>query len=108
MSKYKIDPKLAQEIVDMVYESTGYPATVCDENAVMIGDSLRKRLGVIHEGAKRILTGNIQEYFVTADEAAQNPHVKEGYNISIVIDEVKVGTTGIGGKLEVARPLVML
>jgi len=103
-----INPDLAQKFADLVYQSTGYPATVCDENAVMIGDSLHKRIGNTHAGAKKILTSQVSEYFVTAEEAAQNSNIKEGYNVPIILDGHKIGTTGISGKLEVTKPLVMM
>ena len=108
MSSSRISPELAQEIAEFIYDATGYPAIVCDENAVMIGDSLKKRIGVKHKGAEQILNGNVNEYCVTAEEAAQNPNLKEGYNVSIVVKGEKIGTTGIVGKLEVAKPLVMV
>jgi len=108
MAMYKISPELAQEFVDIVYQSTGFPATVCDENAVMIGDSLRKRIGTVHGGAKKILSGEVTEYFVTAEEAEKNTAVKEGYNVPVVFEGERIGTTGIGGKIEITKPLVMM
>lgn len=108
MTTYKLSPELAQKFADLVYESTGYPATVSDENAVLIADSLKKRIGITHAGAKAILNSDVKEYFVTAEEAAKNPNVKEGYNVPIVVDGEKIGTTGIGGKIEVTKPLVMM
>ncbi len=108
MSDYKITSELAQGFADLVYESTGYPATVCNEEAVMIGDSLRTRLGITHAGAQKILKDGANEYFVTAEDVANNPNVKEGYNVPIIVDGNKIGTTGISGKLEVTKPLVMM
>lgn len=108
MSTYKISSELAQEIAEFIYDATGYPATVCDENAVMIGDSLKKRIGLKHKGAQQILLGKVKDYCVTAEEASRDSNLREGYNVAIIVNGEMVGTTGISGKIEVAKPLVMV
>lgn len=97
--------RLAARFVDFVNRETGLALIVCDEQGVIREAVVRSRVGTTHAGAQRILRGEVDEAFVTAEEAARDPKVKEGYNCPIVIDGRRVGTFGIAGSLELSRPM---
>lgn len=106
MATYKISKELAEELTRFVYKQTGYSVIVCDENAVIIGDSQGTRLGVVHAGAQRILSGAANEVFVTAEEALLNPNLKEGQSYPIAVEGVRIGTIGVTGPKEYTQPIV--
>jgi uncharacterized protein YukE len=97
--------KLAARFVEFVNRETGLPLIVCDEQGVIREAVVKARVGTTHAGAQRILRGEVDEVFVTAEEAAANPKVKEGYNCPIVLDGRRLGTFGIAGPLEISRPM---
>jgi hypothetical protein len=97
--------RLAARFVDFVSRETGLALIVCDEQGVIREAVVRSRIGTPHAGAQRILRGEVDEAFVTAEEAARDPKVKEGYNCPIVLDGRRIGTFGIAGPLELSRPM---
>lgn len=62
MAEYRITRELAGELTRFVYDQTGYHTIVCDQDAVIIGDSAGTRLGITHSGAVRILRGRLMPY----------------------------------------------
>jgi sugar diacid utilization regulator len=97
--------RLAARFVSFVNKETGLPLIVCDEQGVIREAVVRSRIGTTHAGAQRILRGEVDEAFVTAEEAARDPKMKEGYNCPIVLDGRRVGTFGIAGPMELSRPM---
>ena len=97
--------RLAARFVDFVNRETGLPLIVCDEQGVIREAVVKSRIGTPHAGARRIRRGEVDEAFVTAEEAARDPKVKEGYNCPILLDGRPIGTFGIAGPLELSRPM---
>jgi len=97
--------QLAARFVDFVNRETGLALIVCDAQGVIRQAVVKARIGTPHAGAQRILRGEVDEAFVTAEEAARDPKVKEGYNCPILLDGQRIGTFGIAGPLEVSRPM---
>lgn len=96
---------IAERFLALVSKESGHPMIVCDERGVIVCATVRNRIGTAHAGAQRIMSGEVAEYEVTAEEASRNSLVKEGYNCPMVVDGRRVGTFGIGGDLRVTRPL---
>jgi hypothetical protein len=99
---------IADRFLRFVHRETKLPIIICDSSGTIVKAVVKNRVGTQHAGAQRILRGEVSEYFVTAEEAAANPLVKEGCNIPIEVDGVRVGTFGIAAKLEVAQPVARL
>jgi hypothetical protein len=78
---------------------------VCDETGTIVKATARERVGQKHAGAQRILRGEVDDAAVTADEAAANALVREGYSCPVVVDGQRVATFGITGPLERTRPV---
>jgi len=97
--------RLTARFVEFISRETGLPVIVCDEQGVIREAVVKARIGSTHAGAQRILRGEVDEAQVTAEEAARDPAVKEGYNCPILLGDQRVGTFGIAGKIEVTRPL---
>lgn len=100
--------QIADRFLRFVHRETQLPIIICDDTGTIVKAVVKSRIGTQHAGAVRILRGEVPEYNVTAEEAAANPLVKEGCNIPIEVDGVRVGTFGIAGKLEVTQPVARL
>jgi len=101
--------EMAQQLVEFVSGETGYNMIVCDTDGVIIGDKARERFGVRHEGAARIMRGELDSIAVTREEAERSDgKMREGYNIVIKVDDERIGTFGIAGPLEVVKPIAKI
>lgn len=99
---------LSEKLMRFIWRETRFPVIICDRNGVIIKAVETDRIGDTHAGAVKILRGEADEYAATAEEAAQNPLVKEGYSCPIEIDGVRAGTFGITGELALSKPLARL
>lgn len=105
----KLTDSIAQKIVQFIHEKSGFAVIVCDDNGTIIADSAQTRIGVQHKGSRQILTTNIDSFAVTVEEAeVSNGKTKEGYNIAIKVDNVKIGTFGIAGQLSIVEPVAKI
>lgn len=94
----KIDLTTAEDIVKFIYSESNYHAIVCDENGIIIADSAKTRLGIVHQGAKKILTTNIDRLVITKEDVEKlGGSVKTGTSLAIKDGDVKIGTFGITG-----------
>lgn len=105
----RITSEIAQELVEFVSGETGYNMIVCDTNGVIIGDCSRERFGVRHDGAARIMRGEADSIAISKAEAeGSGGKMREGYNIVIKLDGERIGTFGIGGPLEIVKPIAKI
>lgn len=104
-----IDGKIATNIVDFIYERTSYHTIVCDTNGVVIADSARARLGVVHTGSKKIQDENLNRIEVTEEQVIQSGNkMKAGVNLAIKDGKTTVGTFGIAGEIRIVEPIAQL
>jgi PAS domain S-box-containing protein len=108
MNLFKTFWKVAEDFIGLVYAETGFPVVVYDEQGVIRKATDRSRIGNPHAGAQKILKGEADEYYVSAEDASRNPNVKEGYSCPVVIDGNRVGCFGITGPLQATRPLARM
>lgn len=102
----RLDKEMAQQLVEFISRETGYAMIVCDHEGVIIGDSAGERVGIMHDGAARIMRDECDSIAISAEEAqASNGRMKEGYSIAILVEAEKIGTFGIGGPLDVVTPI---
>lgn len=109
MADYKIPSELATELVQFIKGKTGYDMIICNETGTIIADCLGGvRVGSNHAGAQKIVQGLMDEYAATAEEAAQNSKVKEGFSCMIEADGKRIGTFGITGPIAIVKPLTQV
>lgn len=109
MANYKIPSQLASELVTFIKGKTGYNMIICDETGTIIADTMGGvRIGSKHAGAQKIVQGLMHEYSVSAEEAAHNSNVKEGYSCLIEAEGETIGAFGITGPIEVVKPLTQV
>lgn len=99
---------MAEEFLALLHTETGLSVIVCDETGTITCSTDKTRIGTVHAGAQKIMAGETDEVFVTAQEALDNPKVKEGYNCVIRSGDQRFGTFGIAGTLEVVKPLARI
>jgi methyl-accepting chemotaxis protein len=103
----KLSHAIAQQIVTFIREKSGYNVIVCDATGTIIADSAQKRIGLVHRGSKKILTTSLDSIAITNQDEHEDASggTKEGFNIAIKADGVKIGTFGIAGQLEIVTPV---
>lgn len=100
---------VAQKIVKFIHEKSGFDVIVCDNTGTIIADSAQARIGQQHKGSQQILTTNCDSVAITAEDAeASEGRMKEGLNVAIEADGIKIGTFGIAGKLEIIQPVARI
>jgi len=106
----KLSDLIAQKIVEFIHEKSGFAVIVCDDTGTIIADSAQTRIGVQHKGSRQILTTTSDSVAITAPEAEAdvNGRIKEGFNIAIEADGVKIGTFGIAGPLSIVQPVARI
>ncbi|MHB8158681.1 MAG: sugar diacid recognition domain-containing protein [Desulfocucumaceae bacterium] len=104
-----LNEDIAKQVVEFIYQQTGFPTIACDRNGIIIADSAGARIGMKHEGAKMILTSHRDDYEITPEIAASSGgKMKEGYNFAVKHGEEKIGTFGIAGSLQSVKPVVRI
>lgn len=97
--------EMAGEFVALLHRETGHSVIVCNKKGIITCSTDKSRIGDPHAGAQKIMSGEVDEVFVTAEEEQANPKIKEGFNTVIASGETRFGTFGIAGSLEIVKPL---
>jgi len=105
----KLNDFVAQKIVEFIYEKSGFAVIVCDDKGTIIADSAQERVGQHHRGSWQILTTSSDSVAISAVEAdASRGRIKEGLNVAIEADGIKIGTFGIAGSLAIVQPVARI
>jgi methyl-accepting chemotaxis protein len=103
------DLEFAQELCDLVAKDLGYGCSFMGEGGVILASSVRQRIGVVHDGAARVMRREVAEYRVTLEQAAASKgKMKEGVSVAIDFDGRRVAACGIAGPLERVAPLAQV
>lgn len=88
----KLSKSIAQKIVSEMMNVIPYNINVMDENGIIIGSGDYKRIGNLHEGAKKVIKEK-QIIRIYEDESKMKP----GVNEPILFDDKIIGVIGITG-----------
>jgi len=102
------DFDFAQGLCDMVAKDLGYTCTFMGEGGLIKVSSARDRVGKTHDGAARIMRGEINRFEVTAEMAAASGTMREGVTTAIEYEGVRLACVGIAGPLEQVGPLSLV
>ncbi|MDI7249463.1 MAG: sugar diacid recognition domain-containing protein [Bacillota bacterium] len=97
--------EMAQRLADLINAATGHEVIICVGEGTIIAATLRERIGTRHEGARRILAGEVDEVAITPEEERRWQGVRQGYNCPVEVDGRRVCTVGIRGDPERVKPL---
>jgi PAS domain S-box-containing protein len=99
-----VAPEILQDMCDTIADEIQAIVSIMGERGRIIASSARERIGDVHDGAARIMSGEIDEYSVTAEEAARSRAMREGYNLAIDFQGQRKWSLAIAASLEKARP----
>ncbi len=99
-----VAPGILQEMCDAIANEIQAIVSIMGERGRIIASSERERIGDVHDGAARIMSGELDEYSVTAQEAARSQAMREGYNLAIDFQGQRLWSLAIAASLEKARP----
>jgi len=92
-------------IVSMVHEASGRTVNVMGGGGKILASSDPARIGTIHDGAKRIMAGDVNEIAIDQEMAKSMQGVKPGYTGAVHLDGRLVACIGIGGEPSEVKPL---
>ena len=94
----KLDVETAERIADFIYAESKHHIIICDLDGRIIADSAKNRLGLLHDGSKRILSTNIDSIAITNEDVEKSGgKLKAGTHIAIKDGGAKIGSFGIAG-----------
>ncbi|AOY74558.1 sugar diacid recognition domain-containing protein [Clostridium formicaceticum] len=105
---FKLDVNFAQQLVELINEVTQQNANIFGEGGVIIASTQKERIGNIHDGAKKILAGEVAEIAITEEMAKTMQGAKPGYNIGIDFGDGNLAAIGISGDPEVVKPIALI
>jgi len=100
--------KLANEIVNILHAVTLNNVNFMGEGGIIQASIQKERIGTIHEGAKMIMSGKMDELAITFEDAENFAGVKPGYNGVIIYQNKRLGCIGLSGDPEKMKPLQQL
>jgi len=90
-----ISKNAAKQIVEEISTLVQQNINLMDETGHIIASCDAARIGTFHEGAYKIITEHLEEYYITAELATAT--TKEGLNLPLELDGEIVGVVGITG-----------
>ncbi len=100
---FELNLRVLQEICDSVSHRVPCDISIMTSGGVIVASSIAGRVGKVHEGAERILAGELDELDVTAEMERQSSVMLEGCNQPVVLDGERVASVGITAPLVRAR-----
>lgn len=99
----RIEPKLAQEIVERAANTIPFNVNVMDQRGIIVGSGKPARIGKLHAGAQLALA---RECTVIIDAALARtlPAVEPGVNLPLTVRGRICGVVGLTGSPEVVQP----
>lgn len=102
---YEILISFAQGLVDLLHGETGCPVHIMGQGGKIIATTQKERLGIVHEGARKILTGEWDESHITEEDAARLRGVRPGYTGPLIYNGVRLAALGVTGNPSFTKPL---
>ena len=107
-NKNLLTKEFAEQIVQTLHGVTGSNVNVMGEGGVILASIQKERIGQVHEAARRIMAGEVDEVAITEEMARTMEGARPGYNGAISFEGQRIGCIGISGDPELTRPLQKL
>lgn len=104
-NKHKVSKELANKIIDMLHNVTESNVQFMGEGGEIIASTQKERIGIIHEGARKVMAGDIKFAAITVEDAENMDGVLPGYTGSIKLDTDIIGCIGITGDPKIMKDL---
>jgi len=92
-------------IVALVHEASGHTINIMVDGGRILASSDQARIGTIHDGAKRIMAGEVPEIAIDTEMARTMQGVRPGYTGAVQFDGSLVACIGVGGDPVEVKPL---
>jgi hypothetical protein len=96
---------LANKIVNMLHEVTKDNVNFMDGKGIIISSIQKQRIGTLHEGARKIMSGEIDELAITLEDAIALIGVNPGYNGVVTFNDQRICCIGLSGNPLEMKPL---
>jgi PAS domain S-box-containing protein len=103
----KLETSTLQDICDQIAEIEAV-VTIFGKGGRIIASSKQSRIGSFHEGAARIMAGELDTFTVTAEEAARSSTMLEGCTSAIDFDGERLFCVAVAAPLEAARRYIRI
>lgn len=100
-----ISKDLSDKVVSIIHEITDGDVNIMTEGGRIISSADPSRIGTVHEGGARIMSGEEKEIAITQEAAYSIKGAKAGYNGRILYKNKLIGCIGIGGDPDIAKHL---
>lgn len=88
----------ARDIVDEISKLVKQNVNLMNEEGIIIASRDKERIGQFHEGAFKIITEKLDEYYIDDERATET--AKKGLNFPLELDGEIVGVVGITGSYD--------
>lgn len=105
---YRILERVGQEVVQMVAQEAGENVHIMGAGGVIIATTQPERKGTVHEGAKKLLAGEIDEAFITEEDCQNLTGVLPGYTAPILYHGQRIAGLGISGDPHRTKPMAKI
>lgn len=105
---YYILERIGQEVVQMVAQEAGENVHIMGAGGAIIATTQPERKGTVHEGAKKLLAGEIDEASITEEDCANLSGVRPGYTAPILYKGQRVAGLGISGDPYRTKPMARI
>ncbi|MEG6615473.1 sugar diacid recognition domain-containing protein [Peptococcaceae bacterium 1198_IL3148] len=104
-TKGLIPIELANKMVQILHKVTGNHVQFMGKNGLIVASTQENRIGTIHEGAKKVMAGEIEFAAITETDAQNIPGVLPGYTGPIKFNGKIIACIGITGNPTIVKPL---
>ena len=104
----RFDTRFGQDLCGILSSELRLVCSFMGDGGRIVASSVRDRVGTLHAIAERIMRGEIDEYAVSREEAAQSAIMREGINMGIDFEGKRLIVFAIAGPLEIVRPLARI
>lgn len=105
---YRILERVGQEVVEIVAKETGENVHIMGAGGVIIATTQPERKGTVHEGAKKLLAGEIDEAFITEEDCKHLQGVRPGYTAPVMFHGQRLAGLGISGDPHRTKPMARI
>ncbi|WP_052382520.1 EAL domain-containing protein [Comamonas granuli] len=100
--------QFGQDLCDVLHAELGLVCSFMDASGRIVASSARARIGQHHAIALRIMQGEMDEYCVTAAQAAHSDTMREGIGMVIQAGGQRLTCFALAGPLAVVQPLARI
>ena len=104
----KLETGILQDICDQIATEIDAVVTIFGSRGRILASSKRSRIGSFHEGAARIMAGELDTFTVTAEEAARSSTMLEACSSAIDFDGERLFCVAVAAPLDEARKYIRI